>query len=440
MSDAPFAAIEVESLFLDAWTEYRFESDIFTPADAFSLTLGIGTSDSKKLRQNLDYLRTLCFPGALVKFWIGHGDKRALQGTGRIDRREITNDGEGTRFTIEGRDLAAHLVDDAAPLSLYRATGTTLFELARDAVLPFPEITITADSAALRDVRTGKAIAKLGRRLEEKAEQYGIPVAKLSDKVLAGIDAGAIDIASINISGFTSTAGAIANGASLSPLQIAALKIQDARPQAGETRWEFLDRHARRLGLLMRMGPDGTLNFMGPDYGQAPLYKLERSIDSATLGTAFAGLRVAPNTILAGGEIYDGAKLYRQVDVFGRVRNGDLARAALSVSVRDDGQDALPYEKTLFVQDDSLKSEEEATKRGYRELAKSRMGAQVLEYTVRGHGQSGRIYAVDTVAQVEDQVCGISGPYYVVSRTFVRDGNGPRTTLRLVPLNSIVIG
>lgn len=440
MADVDYAAIEVDGVFLDAWTEYRFESDIFTPADAFHLTIGIGTSSSKTLSQNLKLLREKLYAGALVKFWIGHGDKRALQGTGRLDRRDIQGDAEGTRFTIEGRDLAAHLVDDAAPLSLYRTTGTTLLELARDAVAPFPEISITADSAALRDVRSGKALAKTHRGLQEKAEQFGVPAAKLSDKVLAGIDAGTIDIANINVGGFTSTAGALRNGASLSPLQIAALKIQDAKPQAGETRWEFLDRHARRLGLLMRMGPDGRLSFMGPDYGQAPLYKLERTIDSATVGTPFSKLRVNTNTILSGGESFDGAKLYRQVDVFGRAKNGDLARAKLAVSVRDDSPGALPYEKTLFIHDDTLKSTEEATKRGYRELARSRMGAQVLEYNMRGHGQNRAIYATDTVAQVEDQVTGNSGGFYVVGRTFVRDGNGPRTTLRLVPLNSIVIG
>lgn len=434
MSETDFAAVEVDGAFLDAWTEYRFESDLFSAADGFSLTIGIGSSSSKSLKRNLDYLRERLFVGAVVKFWIGHGDKRALQGTGVIDARDIQNDGEGTRFTVEGRDFASYLVDSAAPLGLYKESGTSLFELARTAVEPWG-ITVTADANALRDVRTGRAIAKNARELKSKAEQYGVAPAKISASLLAAIDAGTVDVSAI-----ASTTAAIQSGAGLSPLEIAQLKVSEARAQAGETVWEFLDRHARRLGLLMRMGPDGKLNFMGPDYGQQPSYRLERSIESATLGTAFSSVALRGNNILSGGERYDGSRLYREVQVFGRAPNGDLARARVKATARDAGDDAIPHEKTLFVHDDSIKSEAEATKRAYRELAKSRMGAQVLEYTVRGHGQSGIIYATDTVATVKDEVTGISGSFYVVSRSFVRDAQGPRTTLRLVPLYSIVVG
>lgn len=434
MPDVDYGAVEVSGTFLDAWTEYRFESDLFSAADAFSMTIGVGSSSSKSLRRNLDYLRERLFVGAVVKFWVGHGDKKTLQGTGIIDARDVQNDAEGTRFAIEGRDFAAYLVDSAAPTSLYQDAGTTLFSLATTAAAPWG-IRVTADANALRDVRTGKATARNARELRSKAEQYGVAPAKLSTSILAAIDAGTIDVSAI-----ASTTAALQSGAGLSPLEIAQLKISEARTQAGETVWEFLDRHARRLGLLMRMGPDGVLNFMGPDYGQAPLYRLERSIESSTLGTKFASVSVKGNNIISGGERYDGARMYREVQVFGRTKSGDLARAAVKATARDAGTDAIPHEKTLFIQDDDIKSVDEATKRAYRELAKCRMGAQVLEYTVRGHGQHGVVYAVDTVAMVKDEVCGISGPFYVVSRSFVRDGQGPRTTLRLVPLHSIVVG
>jgi prophage tail gpP-like protein len=432
--DVDFAAIEVDDAFLDAWTEYSFSSDIFTPADGFSLSIGVGSSSSKALRKNLDYLRERLYPGAVVKLWVGHGDRKALQATGIIDARDIQNDGEGTRFSIEGRDFASYLVDSAAPVSLYQDAGTSLFSLARTAAEPWG-ISVTADADSLRDVRTGKAQSRSANDLRAKAEQYGIAPARLSKSVLAAIDAGTIDVSAI-----ASTTAALSSGAGLSPLEIAQLKISEARTQAGETVWEFLDRHARRLGLLMRMGPDGTLNFTGLNYGQVPSYRLERSIDSVTTGTQFASLGVRGNNILSGGERYDGSRMYREVKVFGRTKSGDLARAAVTATARDAGDDAIPHEKTLFVHDDSIRSETEASKRAYRELAKSRMGAQVLEYTVRGHGQGGVIYAVDTVAMVKDEVCGISGPFYVVSRSFTRGGDGPRTTLRLVPLYSIVVG
>ena len=42
--------------------------------------------------------------------------------------------------------------------------------------------------------------------------------------------------------------------------------------------------------------------------------------------------------------------------------------------------------------------------------------------------------------QCRDEVVGVNDPFYIVSRWFTRDENGPRTQLKLVPLNSIVMG
>jgi prophage tail gpP-like protein len=447
-----FAAIEVDDLYLEDWTSYRFDSDIFTPADAFSLSIGIGTSNSQTLKSNLARLRDKLRPGAEIKFWVGYGSKRALQGTGIVDSREITNDGSGTSFSIEGRDRAA-LMFSAADLSLYSADDT-LVDLCKRATAEW-SIDVFADPSSMRELRTGEASAGASARaLRKKAAELGIPGRRYSKNLVDAVAKGTLDASDLGIS----QSAKDRSGGGITPLEIYALKVKDARVQSGETVWDFLDRHARRLGVLMRMSPDGNLNLLALDYGQEPAYMLRRTLDAKTRGAPSSGLSQNQNNILAGGERYDTSSLYKQVVVHCRVRDpedGPLflnspsptaikpkarPRKPTTRIARDAADDALPFERTLRVQDDNIRTADEAVRRAYRELAKSRMGARVLDYTVRGHGSDGLVFATDTVAIVQDDLVGVNGPYYVVSRSFIRDENGPRTSLKLVPLGSIVIG
>src|SRR6185503_14727756 len=110
-----FAAIEVDGLQLDSWQSVLFESDLWTAADSFNLKLGIGTSSSQEMKKNLKRVREAMKAGALVKFYVSHAGKMALQGTGVAESRETSNShDEGTSIVVQGRDLAAPLVESAA--------------------------------------------------------------------------------------------------------------------------------------------------------------------------------------------------------------------------------------------------------------------------------------------------------------------------------------
>jgi len=438
MTREDFAALEVDGLYVDAWQEYKFESDLFTPADAFSLTLGIGSSSSSELRKNVDKLREVFKPGKRVKLWIGSGDKRALQGVGIVDARNTTNDGEGgTKLAIEGRDAAGPLVDTAALPSLYEADDT-LVSLARKAVKDWG-IEVTADHVAGRDVRQARVTKDRLRRLQNKARSLGIPPQMMSEKIAASIDKGTIDFDDLAIAAtselYITRAKRLGvpysgNGLGLSSLQIYQLRVKDVKPQAGETVWELLDRHAKRNGLLMRMDPNARLVFCGMQFNQPPSYRLTRRIE---------GDRSA-NNILSGGERFDTSTAYKKVIVYGRAKGDDKARSPFKGEATDTSAGAVPYDKTLILHDNSIKSQADAQTRAEYELGKSKQGMQVLSYTVPGHSANGLVYATDTIAHVEDQVCGISGPYYITSRTFSRSATAaPMTELRLVPPGSIVL-
>lgn len=435
MKSVDYAAIEVGDTFIDAWTSYSFLSDLFTPADAFHLSLGVGTSSSRELRRTIDKLSVALKPETKVKLWIGSDDARAIQAIGIVDGCEISNDSDGgTKLEVQGRDLARHLIGSAANPKLYEANDT-LISVARRAVAPWG-IEVTADHVAGRDLRQARVRKDKLRRLQDKARSVGIPPRYMSEKIAASIDHGTVDFDE-----FVAAANADLTGArakrlgvpisaldpGISSLQVYQLRVKDIRPQSGETVWEYLDRHAQRNGLLMQMDPKGRLVFCGLQYDQQPSYRLIRRVE---------GNRSA-NNILAGGRRQDTSDVYKTVLVYGRAKGDDKTRSPFKGKAVDA---AMPFEKTLQVHDNSIKSKDDAQTRAEYELAKSRQGSDALEYTVFGHSADGLVFATDTIAHVEDQVAGINGPYYITARTFTRNTQtGPLTQLKLVPPGSIIL-
>lgn len=470
-----FAELECDSTLIDGWISYSVTSDLFTPADACRLSIGVGSSSARDLKSAISKVKALLAPGKEVKLWVTAGGKRALQGAFTIDSQEIENEADGgTQVSVNLRDRAAKMLSAADP-KLYES-GDTLVKIARRAVAPWPEIEVTADHVAARDLRQARVSKDKLRRLQDKARSWGIPPRLMSEKIAASIDKGTItfeDFAGAQAGRIGSSAsgagtsptfpftGAYArpnvdrsvdplqapvtvplrsgyvgipySGATgLSSLQIYQLKVKDVRPQSGETVWEFLDRSARRNGLLMSVTPDGKLLFCGLHYDQEPSYRITRRIEGDR----------SQNNVVSGGYRLDLSDVCSDVIVYGRVKGKDVARSPFKGHATSSPSDAtrVPYTKTLIIHDNSIKSQADAQHRAEYELGKSKQGALCLTYTMRGHSDSGLLYAPDTIAHVEDEVSGITGPHYLVERTFTRSNKqGPYTSLKLVPKGSIVL-
>lgn len=461
--------LECEGMVIDQWVNYSAASDLFTPADAFRMTLGVGTSSTRDLKQTIETLKRKLAKGTEVKLHVTSRGKRSLQGVFVIDATEVGGDADsGTTFTIEARDRAAKLLTAADP-KLY-ALSDTLVSVARKTVAPW-NIEVTADHVAARDLRQARVTKDKLRRLQNKARAAGIAPRLMSEKIAASIDKGTItfdEFLKAQVGGYSTVVATAPNyrtddgarvvryekdrtflpkitrqfggyfegvpysgQAGISSLKIYQLKVKDIRPQTGETRWEFLDRSAKRNGLLMSMSPEGKLLMCGLHYDQEPSYFLTRRINNGS-----------GNTILSGSAREDISDVYREVIVYGRAKGKDKARSPFKGHAISDPKEAayLPYERTLEIRDNSIRSKEDAQRRAEYELGKSKQGALVLEYTVQGHSQNGLIFATDTIAHVEDEVTGISGPHYVVARTFTRGAKqAPLTALKLVPPGSIVL-
>lgn len=416
---------------LSTWSSYTIDSRLLTPADGWRLTCHPATSDERAA------LRHWLRPGKRVRLYVGGGDvstgatieqERYLQLTGIVDQRETqgTRDG-GTEFQVEGRDVGALLVDASVPINLVREAGARFTDLARAAVQPWG-IEVVADWSAERDILAGRARRASSDRLHrDQAREHGIASDRYSRRVrvlaeLLGRPIDEVAVAAVEAQSRTGSANGMVQP------DIERLTMREARPRAGETVWQFLQRHAERLGLLLWMTPTGRLVLSSPRYDQEPLYRLVRRERNDTND---------PNTILAGGETLNGGERYSRVTVYGRARGDDLTRSSIVATEIDTEFEADVY-RPAVLHDNSVRTVDEAQRRAKKELAKSKANAQILRYTVAHHGQGDYLFAIDRVANVVDEIAGVEGNYYIVARTFKKTREqGTTADLELVPRGSI---
>lgn len=438
---------------LSRWVSYQIDSDLLTPADAFSLQVDVPVND-------VDRVRELVAPGAEVQVYIERTTpgqyRRALQMTGWIDERhrQVSKTG-GMLLTVSGRDKAGVLCDASVDPNLRveldvllgegleivvaqngevthewvtrrQRSGVAFIDLVRAAVQPW-SIPVITDDAALRSVLTGERVTR--RRTEvlrREARAEGVPPTLYTRNRRDAARAAGVPLD--EYLGVQADSGA-RFGNALSPSDVERIRTAEARPHIGETVWDFLDRHARRLGLMMWMTADGRLVIGSPDYGQPATYRLIRRRNPRADD---------PNTIIDGGVTDTIANRYSSVRVFGRSGN-DETRTRWTASV-DDPEWTFGFTKPLTVKDQGARSDEAVRARGHRALALGKEQAFVLDYTMGGHGQRDAFYAQGTVAYVCDEPAGVSDNYYVTKRTFtMQRASGTYTQLRLVPLGSIVL-
>lgn len=113
------------------WTNYDIVSDLLTPADDFSVTLG----------RPVDAVPTAVKEGDKVEVRVG-GDTVL---SGRIDRVHTTTEKGNKTLTIQGRDDAGILLDCSAPL--FNAQDMDLNQIIEKIVKPLGLSKIRIDAA-----------------------------------------------------------------------------------------------------------------------------------------------------------------------------------------------------------------------------------------------------------------------------------------------------
>ena len=136
------------------WTDYDIVSDLLTPADDFSVTLG----------RPVDAKPDAVQPGDKVVVRVG-GDTVL---SGRIDRVQTATEKGAKTLTIQGRDDAGVLLDCSAPL--FNAQEMALSQIIEKIVKPLGLANIRIDAA--KTDKTHKVQIEPGSRAWDALAQY----------------------------------------------------------------------------------------------------------------------------------------------------------------------------------------------------------------------------------------------------------------------------
>lgn len=304
--------------------------------------------------------------------------------TGFIDDEDKSDNGVDS-ITISGRDKVGRLVQESAPGISYR--GLTERDLIARVASPWFS-TVTNSNARNRRVVRGQ-----GR----KAPAGDEPI-KLDTR----------------------------GGTTIDP---------------GQARWALIEELLRQSGHLCWSSGDGRELIVGlPNYNQAIQWSVFHPAENTARGEE-------GNALSFGVKRSTGDR-YSKIVVVGSGAGTD-ANYGAAVSARygeakdnpltPDGDGvAFSAPKRLVLVED-VQSRKEAAELARREMVRRAMASLRVSATVPLHGQvlSGSrrtLFALDTLAHVEDEVTGLRGSYLVDALTFTADRTGgQRTRLGLIP-------
>lgn len=348
--------------------EYSVEAKIFTQPSAFRLRVG-GKEAARALRTK--------FPPntPFILRVAGRPQK-----TGTTDGYHVTQDAQGTRFDLDGRDVVSRLVDYdiAKEFSLQRPTVLQVINRAlADTGL---KADVRADASASRRKAVGGTTAY--RVTEDRTGRWVVVEEADADQ------------------GGTNSA---------------------VKGKIGQSYYQWLKSYLDREGIYMWGDGEGNLVVAAPDGDQPPSYVLERS-EEGSPGIISAELHLTT------------AGRHAQAIIYSREGGGKHARSQLRASVYDPEMFGFGYENPLAIRDPKIRNLEQGRLFAERKLATERRASFRLQYTVRGHTTrapdgSTVVWAPDTVVDVRDKLLGIEGAHYVEGVTWRGATTGGTTTI-----------
>lgn len=368
-----------ESLF--AWEELRLR-------DQFTDPLGDVTLRARPERKNLQRYNTLLDKGERVTIHING----AKQGTYLIDtvRKSVNND--GVTFEVQCKSLlvTAYAGSIDPKVRLKQDDDVSATDILLDALRDYGFTTIIGDARASVEAITGKPIGSRGPAI---------------------------------------------------PLE--QLKVQQAQGGEAESAYNFCARICNHLGVCLRVDANGTLLVSAPDYEQDPIYTIVQSFD----GSGPIGDRILSLTITDTNE-----NQYSECEVRGQAamkkkrqvaRREPLSLLSGSVAFPDRPpyrSSIAPFKPKRIV---DRKARDEARCEAVAELALGLRAADAFVISVELDGflsTTGRVWAVDTVADIHAEAFGIRESMWIKSRTLTRGRDGDKTQLELIPLGSLSLG
>lgn len=299
--------------------------------------------------------------------------------TGYVDRTQVQSCRGGTRVSISGRDFLGQLVDSNVDPRM---------QIAKDASIETILKTVLTDQFGIEyELKTNYDARSIctGKKIGQKKNYTG----RRSRK---------------------------------DPLK-------NVQPQDNEGAFGYLSKILTAHGYWLWAMPDGTgVVVSGPDYTQKPAFTL------TTRYSLNANEKTAQNNVIEGTAHNDETNVPSHVIVRGQ--GGPGGKAAIKGMAMNPVASRFRPVYIVNQTDDKLSAETRAK----LFLAKQLRNWFHYECTVAGFSQNGTIWAVDTVATVLDEICGVEGLMWVESRTFSKSrSSGTTTKLKLIPLGSLVL-
>jgi prophage tail gpP-like protein len=355
------------------WFETDLDSDIFTPADSFTVRAKIPETPFVGAFRE----------GELTDIYVG--DDRQMAGV--LDDVEFTGDKDSERMTLQGRDRAALLLDNEA--QNVRAANLTLEELARKLIKPSYGIRdIVLDNSANRKLLLGK---------KDRGSKAGKPRA--------------------------------ASSGLFAKIPRAQTKIDP-----GQTIAAIFDKHTRRLGIAWWMTAQGDVYFGKPDYTQAPSFEFSaykaRTKNASRTNVLRWSMRRSMGDRYSEVAVFGQGRPSSKGGVFGGSKK-TMTSSKFHASAKDDELVARGIERKLIVVDNDCADRAMAQRRADFEMGMRRMKGLTIELTVPGFRQNGRLYTIDTLATVKLEAIGVDGTFWLVQRRFVEKNDQRRTEMTL---------
>lgn len=194
---------------------------------------------------------------------------------------------------------------------------------------------------------------------------------------------------------------------------LAAMKLEEARPHPPESVLSFAERHCSRFHMMLWDAPDGRIVVGAPDDLQDPTYFM----------TAHRGAASVTNNLLSAQKTEDYENVPAQLWVYGVGGGKDQSKARIKFLASDPVLAAVDplLDRTAMVIDEAITTATQAEARARRELMKRRLASDswVLETDGLSYwtGAERVPYGIDTVADVKVDVAGGANGAYLVYQT-----------------------
>jgi prophage tail gpP-like protein len=322
---------------------------------------------------------------------------------GRIDETDIG--AEGAAIACDGRDYMADLVECGIDPLVTIKEGMTLQAAVALAASTCGVNLVLGDAAVMRNARSGRAAKSRGK----------------------------------------------------APKSFLKLQLKDLKPQPEQGIYDFINRLAARHGCT----PQPTLNrneinLVAPNYDQEPLYRLIRSrtqsganrIKSARAKRSFARF---PTYTIVRGQGTGSAESEKSPEntTFSKdtaVLNPETAAVSMPGRVKPAAHgadaDGRLY-RLLYVHDQTAQTKEQVGAAAFRAIYERMKDTLLYTATISGHAdaESGAIWSVDTVVDVQDEVTGVREHLWIHSRKLgYSQKSGAETTIQCWRLGALQLG